>query len=216
MLRNDSCYGQYMRSYRSTLRAEQARRTRGIVIDAAEVCFLAHGYAATTMKEIAAEAGVSLQTVFAQGSKAALLLAVVDRGVAGDDADEAILQREPIRAFMEARDKAELLAALRVLVLRFLPPSEAPLRVFKDAAGGDPELAAAWAEYERRRYTDALAMIGSMAHLLRDDLTVEQATDIYWATLTVETARNFRAVRGWSIDRYADWLVDAVDRLLLA
>jgi AcrR family transcriptional regulator len=205
-----------MRSYRSSLRAEQARRTRGIVIDAAATCFLRQGYAATTMKEIAAEAGVSLQTVFAQGGKAALLLAVVDRGVAGDDADEALLQREPIRAFMEARGKAERLSALRVLVLRFLPPSEAPLRVFKDAAGCDPELAAAWAEYERRRYSDAQAMIGSMAHLLRDGLSVERATDIYWATLSTETARNFRAVRGWSIDEYADWVVDAFDRLLLA
>jgi hypothetical protein len=37
------------------------------------------------MKDIAAEAGVSVQTVFSQGGKAALLLACVDRAVVGDD-----------------------------------------------------------------------------------------------------------------------------------
>jgi AcrR family transcriptional regulator len=203
------------RTYRSALRAEQASRTRRMVIDAAATCFLRDGYAATTMKAIAAEAGVSLQTVFAQGSKAALLLAVVDRGVAGDDGDEALVEREPIRAFLAARGKAEKLAAMRVLVLRFLPSSEAPLRVFRDAAAVDPELATAWAEYERRRYSDALVMIGSMAHLLRAGLTVERATDIYWATLSIETAHNLRHARGWSLDEYADWVVDTTDRLLL-
>jgi AcrR family transcriptional regulator len=204
------------RPYRSVLRAEQASRTRGIVIAAAAACFLRDGYAATTMKGIAAEAGVSLQTVFAQGSKASLLLAVVDRGVAGDDGDEAVVDREPIRAFLAAREKSEKLAATRELVLRFLPPSEAPLRVFRDAAAVDPELAAAWAEYERRRYSDSLVLVGSMAHLLRAGLTVEKATDVYWAVLTTETARNLRHVRGWSLDEYADWVVDTIERLLLS
>lgn len=203
------------RTYRSSLRAEQARRTRGVVIDAAAACFLRQGYAATTMKEIAAEAGVSLQTVFAQGSKAALLLAVVDRGVAGDDDAEPLLDRGPVQAFLTAEGKAAKLAAMRVLVLRFLPPSEAPLRVFRDAAATDPELASAWAEYERRRHSDGVAMVRTFDGLLRDGLTVERATDVYWATFSIETAHNLRHVRGWSIDEYADWLVDALDRLLL-
>ena len=47
------------RNYSSPLRVEQARRTRLAVLDAAERCFLEWGYAATTMKDVAATAGVS-------------------------------------------------------------------------------------------------------------------------------------------------------------
>src|ERR671928_1326692 len=82
------------RGYNSPLRAEQAQRTRAAVLDAAGRCFLDKGYAATTMKDIAAEAGVSVQTVFGQGSKAALLLACVDRAVVGDDEEVPLRQRD--------------------------------------------------------------------------------------------------------------------------
>jgi AcrR family transcriptional regulator len=64
------------------LRAEQAQRTRAGVLEAAGRCFVARGYAGTTMRDIAEAAGVSVQTVFGQGSKAALLLASVDRAEA--------------------------------------------------------------------------------------------------------------------------------------
>src|SRR5918997_4719993 len=99
------------RAYRSPLRAEQARRTRGVVLDAAGRCFLDRGYAATTMKDVAAAAGVSVQTVFGQGSKAALLLGCVDRAVVGDDESTPLAAREPFVRFLEAPDLAGKLAA---------------------------------------------------------------------------------------------------------
>lgn len=64
-------------------RAEQRERTRGRVVDCAQHLFLAHGFRATTIRQIAREAGVSVGTVMAVGDKDALLLAAFDRWIGG-------------------------------------------------------------------------------------------------------------------------------------
>ena len=56
------------------------------MLAAAKELFLERGYAATTMADVAAEAGVAVQTVYsAVGGKAALLKAVFDTTIVGDD-----------------------------------------------------------------------------------------------------------------------------------
>lgn len=200
------------RTYRSVLRDEQARRTRGLVLDAAVTCFVRRGYSATTMKEIAAEARVSPQTVFAQGGKAALLLAAVDRSLTGDDEEVPLRARAAVQRLLGAQDRVEKLALLHAITRETVPRVLPMLRVFRDAVG-DPEIAAAWAEYERRRYTDMHALVASFAPLLREGLTVDEAADVYWSVFSTETMNLF--LRRWTVDRFADWLVDAVDRLLL-
>jgi hypothetical protein len=44
---------------------------------------------------------------------------------------------------------------------------------------------------------------------------VDQAVDVVWAVFASDTADRFLGDRGWTVERYADWLVDAIDRLLL-
>jgi AcrR family transcriptional regulator len=204
------------RVYNSPLRAEQAQRTRVAVLDAAARCFLEKGYAATTMKDVAAEAGVSVQTVFGQGGKAALLLACVDRAVVGDDEQAPLAQREEFVRLVEGPTREAKLAAVRELVLRYVSGSVPVLRVFAAAAAGDPEIAAAWAEYERRRLQDQRVMIGSFEPWLREGLDADRATEVAWGLFTHEAAANLVWGRGWSVEQYADFLVDAVERLLLA
>jgi AcrR family transcriptional regulator len=203
------------RVYNSPLRAEQAQRTRAAVLDAATRCFLDNGYAATTMKDVAAEAGVSVQTVFGQGSKASLLLACVDRAVVGDDEQAPLAQRELFVRLVEAPDRTGKLSALRELVLRYVPRTVPMIQAFAAAAAGDGEIAEAWAEYERRRFADQRVMIGSFEPWLRRGLDADRAAEISWGLFTHEPVGNLMGVRGWSLEEYADFLVDAVDRLLL-
>src|SRR3954462_15609335 len=129
------------RVYNSPLRAEQAQRTRAGVLDAATRCFLAKGYAATTMKDVAAAAGVSVQTVFGQGTKAALLLACVDRAVVGDDEEVPLRQREMFTRLLDGPDRAGKLAAARAMAMTYVRISPPMLRVFAAAAAGDQEIA---------------------------------------------------------------------------
>jgi AcrR family transcriptional regulator len=201
--------------YRSPLRAEQAQRTRAAVLDAAGRRFLAHGYAATTMKDVAAAAGVSVQTVFGQGSKAALLLACVDRAVVGDDDEVPLAGREPFVTLAEATAPADVLDALRRVALRYVPQAVPMLQVFAAAAAGDPEIATAWAEYERRRLQDCRAVIGALEPWLRDGLDPDRATQIFWGLFSHAPVGMLVDTLGWTVEAYADFLVDAMDRLLL-
>ena len=76
--------GESKRTYdarRRRERAEQERQaTRRRVLEAARILFLNRGYVATTVAEIARQAGVALQSVYKVGrSKADLLHQVRDR-----------------------------------------------------------------------------------------------------------------------------------------
>ncbi|NMD54756.1 MULTISPECIES: TetR/AcrR family transcriptional regulator [Tsukamurella] len=63
-------------------RAEAKAGTRARVLAAADRSFRAHGFAGTTVRAIAADAGVSVGTVMAVGDKDALLIAIVDEWIA--------------------------------------------------------------------------------------------------------------------------------------
>jgi AcrR family transcriptional regulator len=92
----------------------QVQATRRAVLEAARELFIAQGYGATTVEQIAQRAGVSKPTVFsAVGSKQMVLRAVRDVAIAGDDEPVPVAQRpaaERIRAEPDQRRAVELLA----------------------------------------------------------------------------------------------------------
>lgn len=71
-------------------RAEAKAGTRARVLAAADRSFRARGFAGTTVRGVAADAGVSVGTVMGVGDKDALLIAIVDDWIAAVHAD-----REP-------------------------------------------------------------------------------------------------------------------------
>src|SRR5712691_6890290 len=78
--------GRAVRGSRSPRRELQARQTRSRIIAAAAGRFLTRGYAGTTMRAVAVDAGVALPTVeLAFRTKAGLLKAAIDVAIAGDD-----------------------------------------------------------------------------------------------------------------------------------
>src|SRR3954465_6236290 len=87
-------------------RAEEERQaTRRRVVEAARALFLTRGYVATTMADIARDAGVALQSVYTAGqSKAELLHLVVDLAVAGDDQDVMLVERPTFAAVGDEPD----------------------------------------------------------------------------------------------------------------
>ena len=204
------------RQYRSPLRLEQAQRTRAGVLDAAGRLFVVKGFGATTMKDIAGAAGVSVESVYAQGSKAALLLACVDRAIVGDDDEVPLLERAEMRVLLsDDAGVPERLAALRAVTAARLPSSAPIFEAFRGAAATDPKLAAAWQEYARRRYEDCTRMVAGFAGHLRPGLDVAAATDVFWTMVSPSVMTMLTLERGWSAERFADWLVDSIERLLL-
>jgi AcrR family transcriptional regulator len=201
------------RPYRSTLREEQARRTRVAVLDAAARCFVDAGWAPTTMRDIARAAGVSVETVYAQGSKAALLLAVVDRTLTGDDEPVPVRDRPESRALLDETDARRRFAHLGVLVSSWLGPALPVLKAFRNAATNDPAVATAYAEYEQRRLADVTGLLQGLA--LRPGVTTDRAADVLWTLVGTEVPALLVDGRGWTVEQYADWVVDSLERLLL-
>src|ERR1700759_5486410 len=76
----------HRRSYDSSRRQAMAEETRLSVIEAATTLFGRRGWAGTGMRDLAQEAGVSVETVYGTaGSKSQLLMRALDVGVVGDD-----------------------------------------------------------------------------------------------------------------------------------
>ena len=87
-----------------TRRAEQARATRRRITDQALELFLRQGYAATTLEQIAASAGVAVQTVYFHfGNKATVLKQIVDLLAVGDEEPLPMLDRPWVQQ-MRARN----------------------------------------------------------------------------------------------------------------
>src|SRR6266576_2701306 len=73
------------RRYDSERRRERAHRTRQRIVEVAERRFLHDGYAATTVASVAADAGVSADTVYkAFGGKPGLVRAIREHALEGE------------------------------------------------------------------------------------------------------------------------------------
>ena len=193
--------------------------TRRAVLDAAGKLFVDPGYAASPLTAIAAEAGVAVQTVYKIfGSKQALLSALVDVTVAGDDEPVALPDRQfvaDIRALTEARAKLDRYA--RHLVDTHARQAQVMLALAA-AATADPEAAAIWRKNldDRRNGMTMFAADLASTGQLRPDHTVDTATDVLWLAMDVRNYDWLVRQRGWPPERFQHWYVDTVAAALLA
>jgi AcrR family transcriptional regulator len=208
------------RAYQSVRRQEQAAQTRRDILAAAGTLFRERGYAQASMPVIASESGVAVETLYRTfGGKAALFRAVVEAAIAGGPtrADVPVEERPAIRAVIEEQDprrQVELYAATQPGIHRRSGPL---LRALRDAAPTDPELANLWREMESWRLNGQGRFAGQLAERghLRDGLSVDEARDIVFALCSLSLYDTLAIERGWSDDRYRDWLASTLADSLL-
>jgi TetR/AcrR family transcriptional regulator, regulator of autoinduction and epiphytic fitness len=209
------------RQYNSRRRREQAAQTRRDIEAAANKLFRERGYVGTSMPAIAMEAGVVVETIYrAFGSKAGLFKAVIESALAGGSkrAEAPPAERPAIRAVIEETDpyrKLELYAATQPGV----HGRSGPLyRVLVEAAGGDPELREVldWLEARRLHGLGGLAAQLAESRALHSNLSVDGARDIIWTLCSTAVHDLLVRERGWTSERYRDWLADALKRELLS
>ena len=205
------------RPYQSPLRRAQAESTRSAVLDAAAALFVRDGYLRTTMKAIAGEAGTSVETVYAQGSKAALLLACVDRALAGDDEDVPLTDRAEFTAALAGPTAAATIEAFVRALAHVAVRASGLLVAFQDAAAADTATAELWAAAERDRRADCGRLVQAVADHgpLRDGWDVDTATDAVWLAATPRAAHTALTTLGWSVDRLVDAVTSQLCALLL-
>jgi len=206
------------RRYESAHRQQQARQTRRAILDAAANLFVEPGYAATPLTAVAAEAGVAIQTVYKVfGSKQALLSALVDVTVAGDDEPVRLADRQfvaEIGALTNARAKLGRFAqhliethARQVQVMLALAA----------AATADPEAASIWRKNldDRRNGMALFAAELASTGEIRPDHTVDDVADVLWLAMDVRNYDWLVRQRGWSSERFQRWYVDTVAAAIL-
>jgi AcrR family transcriptional regulator len=206
------------RRYESVHRQEQARLTRRAILDAAGKLFVDPGYAATPLTAIATEAGVAIQTVYKVfGSKKALLSALVDITVAGDDEPVPLPDRQfatDIRALADARAK---LARYAIHLTETHARQAHVMLALAGAATADPDAAAIWRKNldERRQGMTMFAADLASAGQLRPDHSVDTAADVLWLAMDVRNYDWLVRERGWAPEQFQRWYVDTVAAAIL-
>jgi AcrR family transcriptional regulator len=173
------------------------------------------GYVATTVADIAKEAGVALQSVYNAGkSKAALMHLVVDLAVAGDDEDVMLTDRPSFAAIAElptGEQQVEKIAALIAETMERLAPVWV---AYRQAAAVDPS-AAESLEAAHRRRNETFAKMIRMVDQDRLRLSSEEATDTAWAIGSIDVYLLLRTIRSWDHEHYTRWLTHTlVDQLV--
>ena len=206
------------RSYDSSGRQARAAEGRRRILAAAHELFVAHGYAGTTMVDIAAAAGVSAPTVYAAGTKAALLKSCVDVALAGDADPVAILDRPLAQWVYDTDDPREVLSRYAVMMGE-LGARAAPIYdVVVRAADSDPEIAELLADLERQRLRASTILAEAIAARggLPAGRTVAEARDTVWVCNAPELYVTLTRKRRWSKRRYVEWSRNALLQLVLA
>ena len=210
--------GTRTRRYRSPRREQQARRTRARITSAAARRFLARGYAATTMRAVATDAGVALPTVeLVFGTKARLLKAVIDVAIAGDDEPVPMLAREWATRAESMTGAAEFAAVFAEQLTESAQRAAGLTLVALEAARIDEDIAAVAAQLMAQRQVMAAWLVDGLLRRspLRGGVDRAAATDSVWALMDPALFCRLTGDRRWSPARFRRWFTDATLRLLL-
>jgi TetR/AcrR family transcriptional regulator, regulator of autoinduction and epiphytic fitness len=206
------------RSYVSATRTERARLTRQRVIETATRLFVQQGYATTTIRAIAAAAGVSVPMVeLLFGTKAELLHVVIDVAIAGDDEPIPVLSRRWVIDAQSAKDVAGFLTVVAGVMCQAQVRSAGVMLAAYEAAASDTDIHVLIADREsQRERTAGWILDGVLARAwLRPGLDRTSAIDTVWMLMDPVVFSRLTRQRGWSPDRYASWFVDSAVQLLV-
>jgi len=204
------------RPYDSSRRLEGARRNRDRILDASERRFLRDGYGLTTIAAIAADAGVSPDTIYKTfGGKPGIVRAIRNRALEGEGPVPAEQRSDALHE--RETDPRKIIEAWGVLTAEVMPRVAPILLLIRAAAATDPEVLELLAEMDKdrlRRMTLNARRLHAAGHL-RAGITVAQAADVLWTYSAPELYELLVIRRRWPAKRYGRFVADAmIDALL--
>jgi AcrR family transcriptional regulator len=198
------------RRYASPIRARRAQETRAALMTAAAELFTTKGWAATGMRDVAGTAGVAIETVYSHfASKRALLQAVIDVAIVGDERPLAVAERDEFAALGRGR-RAARVAAAAALTRTVNERTASYAMVLREAAPGDEQIAEDLQATRARQRQDIAA--GAELIMGRPPTAVE--TDELWALLSPELYLLLVHEAGWTPEAYEKWVATTLDRVV--
>jgi AcrR family transcriptional regulator len=195
------------RSYDASGRRAQAKETQSAIVRAARDLFIEQGYGRTTIADIARAAGVSVETIYAAfGNKATLLHRAWDITVGGDDQDIVFHERPEVLAVRNEPDLAKRLM-LHATFSAQTAQRIAPFQLMvQSAAGADATAATMLEEMGRQRLVGMTVMAAEVAKTGQLAVTEEECRDVIWSMTDGVLWHRLVNERGWTNERFADWL----------
>jgi len=165
-----------------------------------------------TVDAIARRAEVSAQSVYAIfKSKTGILTALLDESAFGPEYEAAVLRA------LSASDPEIRLRLAAPIARQIHDAQNATFDLLRGAGVVAPELAKLERQREDLRYERQERMIVSLREVgrLRPELDDATARDIFWTLTGGDVYRLLVRERGWSSQKYQDWLADTLVRSLL-
>jgi AcrR family transcriptional regulator len=194
-----------------THRQRQALATQQVIVDAARDLFLEQGYGATTIDAISLKAGVAVSTVYAVfKNKRGILKAIREEW--HQQSGQRTIYSQALTE-MDAQKRLELAAYATRMQWE---TGASMIAIYKSAAEVDAEAAAEQQEALAGRRRNMGIFIAESLPLLRSDLTLQKAQDLFYALTLAEIYQNLVGQSGWSADEYESWLAQTLKQQLLA
>jgi AcrR family transcriptional regulator len=198
------------RPYRSRLREQRTAETRRAVLEAARELFVSDGWSATGMRDVAASAGVALETVYSHfSSKPGLLRAVADSAVVGDDAGIALADRPEFVAMGVGRRSARIGAAAKLLTAVQVRTA-AVAELLREAAPSDQEIAEMLHSTRERQRRD----VSTALELMVGRVPTSSERDGVWAVVSPEVYLLLVEKSGWTPEQYESWITATLDCMI--
>lgn len=193
------------------------------MLDSAQALFVAQRYTSTTMEQIAAAAGVAVQTVYYTfRTKGQLLCEVVEFAAAGEaaaqeDRPTTVAQRPWMHEALSS-PSAQRMLALAVEHGADIYERASPLwPALNAAAAADAQVEQYWRGVAATRRAGQQRVVARLADLgaLRDGLDPERATDLMVVLFGHDVFREL-AEAGWAVPAYKAWLFTTLVQQLTA
>jgi len=202
------------RQYVSELRAAAAQQTRARILDAARQELEEIGYHAMTISGLARRAEVSPQTIYnALGSKAAVIKALYDVLLVGDDEPVPLGEREEFIALMNQPDAPSTMRGYIAMGMGLYSRVGGLLgTLLADGPGADAELKnfVSTIERERRSGNESIVRHIDTTFGLPDGVELVKAVDVVWAATSFDLVDRLVRQCGWTPSEFESWLADLV------
>jgi TetR/AcrR family transcriptional regulator of autoinduction and epiphytic fitness len=206
------------RIYISSRRKVQANQTRLQIVEAARKLFSERGYTGATIDAIAMEAGVASETVYAAfGNKREILSKLIDVSVVGDDRPIPLMQREGPLSVMQEKNPLRQIEIFSHDIQEIMNRMAPIFEIMRVAAKTEPEIADMLQQILKSRYHGMEKFIQYLSAnvTLQEDLTQDEAAETVWAITSAELFTLLTIDRGWSSEKYEQWLAKTLKKLLL-
>ncbi|MFG1925202.1 TetR family transcriptional regulator [Cryptosporangium sp. NPDC048952] len=204
------------RTYRSPAREQQAEETKVRICLAAAPLFATQGYAATSMRQLATAAGVSMDTMYSLGSKSDVFLRALEMTLSGLTDGTPLFDRPDLASPPPGATLRDVVEDVVAAVVGANRRAVGLWTAFLEGANTDAALAAAFAQRIADMRSEGIKLFQRFVDwgLCPAPVDLVRTVDLGWTASHPSTYTLMVTHAGWTPAQYQEWLVERYLELL--